>query len=199
MLNFSVASERNREPILAILRQLLRHGERVLEIGSGSGQHSIHFCRAMPYVTWQTSELDNNLTALETNLKQAGVANINQPVALDVSWSRWPVTDLSAVYTANTLHIVSWHQVQALFEGVGRCLEPQGLLIIYGPFRYAGQYTTPSNAEFDRWLRQRDCDSGIRDFEAVQLLAERQGLELLADYAMPANNQLLVWQRVPEK
>ncbi|WP_432474438.1 DUF938 domain-containing protein [Amphritea sp. HPY] len=196
MLNYSVASERNQEVILAILRQLLRVDEQVLEIGSGSGQHSIHFCRALPDITWNPSELENNLVALAANLKQAGIANINRPLALDVSWSHWPVTDLSAVYTANTLHIVSWQQVEALFEGVGRCLKSQGLLIIYGPFRYAGQFTTPSNAEFDRWLRLQDSASGIRDFEAVQRLAERQGLVLLADHAMPANNQLLVWERV---
>lgn len=194
MLNYSVASERNQDAILAILRKLLRDNEQVLEIGSGSGQHSIHFCRALPHITWNPSELDNNLIALATNLQQAGVANINKPLALDVSWSHWPVTDLSAVYTANTLHIVSWQQVEALFEGIGRCLKPQGLLIIYGPFRYTNQFTTPSNAEFDHWLRQRDSASGIRDFEAVQWLAERQGLTLLADYAMPANNQLLVWE-----
>lgn len=122
MLNFSVASERNQESILAILRQLLRDDEQVLEIGSGSGQHSIHFCRALPHITWNPSELDNNLTALATNLQQAGVANINKPLALDVSWSQWPVTDLSAVYTANTLHIVSWQQVEALLKALGVAL-----------------------------------------------------------------------------
>lgn len=196
MLNYSVASERNKEPILAVLEKLLHPGDRLLEIGSGSGQHAMHFCHVLPEIQWYPTELDMNLAALESNLLQAAIPNIQSPKALDVSWPEWPGDIVSAVYTANTLHIMSWRLVELFFKGVGRCLRSGGLLITYGPFCYAGEFTSDSNAEFDLWLKQRDPDSGIRDIEAIKLIAAEEGLELESDFSMPANNQLLVWRRI---
>lgn len=195
LLNYSTACERNQQPILQRLRPLLRPGERLLEVGSGSGQHALHFCAALPAIVWQPTEQAVHLAALQHNLRQYQGSNILPPRALDVDWPDWPVADVSAVYTANTLHIVSWAQVESFFRGVGACLERDGLLIIYGPFCYAGEFTAPSNAQFDQWLKQRDPLSGIRDIEQVARLAVQEQLVLMHDYAMPANNQLLVWQK----
>ncbi len=196
-LNFSEACARNQAAILARLAPLLNQSQRVLEIGSGSGQHAVHFCQALSHLRWQPTDLSANLPALNANLLHFGSENIQTAAMLDVNVDDWPGTGYDAVYTANTLHIIAWGEVMALFRGAGRVLEPGGLLCVYGPFRYAGQYTSASNAEFDRWLGLRDPHSGIRDFEALDLLATQQGLTLEHDWAMPANNQLLVWRRLP--
>ncbi|MEH6576139.1 MAG: DUF938 domain-containing protein [Amphritea sp.] len=195
LLNYSLASERNQSPVLEVLAQTLRPGERVLEVGSGSGQHALHFCTALPSIEWQPTELAINLDALRSNLLRYGSNNIHSPCELDVDWPNWPVESVSAVYTANTLHIISWAQVESFFQGVGACLESGGLLIIYGPFRYNEQFTSPSNAQFDQWLKQRDPVSGIRDIEQIERQAAAQCIELLKDCQMPANNQLLVCQK----
>ncbi|MBY4675879.1 DUF938 domain-containing protein [Marinobacterium arenosum] len=196
MLNFSEASERNKGPILAILSQALSGPQRVLEIGSGSGQHAHHFTEALPQLYWQCTELDENLAALQHNLAAIGSPALAEPVGLDVRAEHWPLAGpFDVVYSANTLHIMGWPEVEQFFAGVGRVLAADGLLLVYGPFRYGGDYTSPSNAQFDRWLQKRDPRSGIRDFEAVDALAREIGLSLIADHAMPANNQLLIWQR----
>jgi SAM-dependent methyltransferase len=197
-LPFSEACERNKGPILDVLQRWL--GQRaglVLEIGAGTGQHAVHFARNLPHLSWQPTERLESLASLTTRIEVEGSCNLLAPLELDVEQATWPcVADsVDAVYTANTLHIVSWPQVQALFRGVGRVLRDDGLLIVYGPFRYGGQFTSHSNAVFDEALRSRDPLSGIRDFEAVDALAAGQGLRLVEDCAMPANNQALVWRR----
>jgi SAM-dependent methyltransferase len=199
-LPFSEACERNKGPILEVLRKWL--GETtglVLEIGSGTGQHAVHFARQLPQLIWQPTDQAEHLADLTTRVGVEGPCNLLAPLELDVTQHAWPCdTDsIDAVFSANTLHILSWPQVQALFRGVGRCLRPDGLLIVYGPFRYGGQYTSHSNHAFDDALRRRDPASGIRDFEAVDTLATAQGLSLCDDVGMPANNQTLVWRKAP--
>ena len=191
---FSQACENNNVPILEVLRSALTDARSVLEIGSGSGQHAVFFAREMPWLSWQCSDLDCHLAGISSWIGEAGLINCPHPLALDVSQPYWP-QGYDAVFTANTLHIMSWPLVGKFFEGVGRLLPTAGRLCIYGPFNYSGEYTSDSNARFDQWLRQRDPLSGIRDFEALQELAENQGLSLLADHAMPANNRLLVFIR----
>ena len=197
-LPFSEACERNKGPILEVLQRWLRNqAGMVLEIGAGTGQHAVHFARNLPRMSWQPTERLESLAALAARVEVEGSSNLLAPAELDVEQGAWPcdAESVDAVYTANTLHIVSWPQVQALFRGVDRILRDDGLLVVYGPFRYGGQFTSHSNAVFDAALRARDPLSGIRDFEAVDSLAVAQGLRLVEDCAMPANNQTLVWRR----
>lgn len=194
-LPFSEACERNKGPILAILSGALAGRRRVLEVGAGTGQHAVHFARHLPDVDWQPTDRAANLAALAARIAAEGPPNLRAPLALDVTQADWPCNVCDAVYTANTLHIMGWPEVEAFFRGVGRVLAVGGVLAIYGPFRYAGHFTSESNVAFDLSLRGRDPASGIRDFEDVNRLAAEQGLELLADQAMPANNQFLLWRR----
>jgi hypothetical protein len=201
-LPFSEACERNKAPILERLASLLVDGHHVLEIGAGTGQHAVHFARALPGVTWQPTDRAEYLPGLVARIRAEGSSNLLPPLELDVNWSRWPaIADVNAAYTANTMHIMSWPEVQATFAGLGRVFAGSvhrpaaGLLIVYGPFRYGGHYTSDSNAAFDASLRERDPSSGIRDFEAVDALAAGIGFELLADLRLPANNQFLVWRQ----
>jgi SAM-dependent methyltransferase len=194
MLPFSEACERNKEPILAVLREAFADRRRVVEIGAGTGQHAVHFARHLPQVAWQPTDRVEWLEGLAARVTAEGPPNLLPPVELDVLREPWPALRGDAVFSANTLHIMSWPAVEALFAGLGRILEPGGVLAVYGPFRYRGAFTTVSNAEFDAMLRERDAASGVRDFEAVDALAGAAGLALQADHPMPANNQLLVWR-----
>src|SRR5882724_4860783 len=198
-MQFSVseAADRNKGPILGILAKELTHTRRVLEIGSGTGQHALYFAAHLPHISWQPSDTGEYLPELRERLRQEGGTNLRAVIELDVRANPWPIDaaggPIDGVFSANTLHIMSWSSVQDFFRGVGRVLGNPGVLCIYGPFRYRGRYTSDSNATFDDYLRNRDPDSGIRDFEAVDELARQQCLVLAADHAMPANNQLLVW------
>jgi SAM-dependent methyltransferase len=197
-LPFSEACERNKGPVLDVLQRWLGgQAGVVLEIGAGTGQHAVHFARHLPQLSWQPTERLEHLAALTARIEVEGSSNLLAPLELDVEQGTWPcdADSVDAVYTANTLHIASWPQVQALFRGVGRVLRDDGLLIVYGPFRYGGQFTSHSNSMFDAALRTRDPLSGIRDFESVDALAAAQGMRLVEDCAMPANNQTLVWRR----
>jgi SAM-dependent methyltransferase len=191
------ACDRNREPILAVLREHFADRSRVLEIASGTGQHAVHFAAAMPWLTWQASDMADNLPGIRAWLDEAGLPNTLPPLVLDALQSPWPAIDADAVFTANSLHIMGVDAVEALFRGVGRVLAgaPGGTFVAYGPFNYAGAYTSDSNRDFDAWLKARDPRSGIRDFEAVDALAVDAGLRLAADVAMPANNRCLAWRR----
>jgi SAM-dependent methyltransferase len=194
MLPFSEACERNKDPILAVLLEAFADCSRVVEIGAGTGQHAVHFAHHLPHLEWQPTDRAEWLEGLAARVAAEGPPNLIAPVELDVLRQPWPPLRGDAVFSANTLHIMSWPAVEALFAGLGRVLEPDGVLAVYGPFRYRGAFTTPSNAEFDAMLRERDPASGVRDFEAVNALAEAGGLTLQADYPMPANNQLLLWR-----
>jgi len=191
----SEACERNKEPIRKILAQAFAHSRKVLEIGSGTGQHAVHFAAHFPHLVWQPSDTGEYLTGLRERIAHEGTPNLLAPLEIDVRELPWKVEPVDALFTANTLHIMSWSSVRALFHGLGVILAAPAVLCIYGPFRYGGQYTSPSNAQFDRYLQARDPDSGIRNFEDVNSLASEQGFLLSADHAMPANNQLLVWQK----
>jgi len=189
----SEACERNKGPILAILKNLLAAPGLALEIGAGTGQHAVHFARHLPHLEWLPTDRSEWLDTLRERVRREGPSNLRAPIELDVNSNGWPIESADAVYSANTLHIMAWPEVEAFFGGVGRTLAPRGRLAVYGPFRFEGNYTSASNAEFDAYLRRRDAASGIRDFEAADALAAAVGLQLAANHAMPANNQLLVW------
>lgn len=191
---FSPSCERNREPILAVLRQHFADRRSVLEIGSGTGQHAVHFAAAMPWLRWQCSDVAENLPGIRLWLDEAVLANTPAPIELDVRGA-WPVQHFDAVFSANSLHIMGWTDVQAFFAGIDGILQDDATLVVYGPFNYGGEYSSDSNREFDRWLKARDPRSAIRDFEAVDALARGIGLALVADVAMPANNRVLAWRR----
>jgi SAM-dependent methyltransferase len=197
MLPLSAASERNKEPILEVLRSRFAGRTQVLEVGSGTGQHAVHFARALTHLTWHPTEQLVYLADLTERVKQEGPHNLRAPTLLDVRQAVWPLRSVDAMFTANTLHIMSWPEVTALFRGSGSVLAPEGVLCIYGPFRYAGRYTSDSNQEFDQMLQERDPQSGLRDLQAVTALAHQYGLRLDADHDLPANNRLVVFIKEP--
>ena len=193
MKKSSPSCERNKEPILGVLREILCVPGLVLEIGSGSGQHAVHFARGLPHVEWQPTDVDDNLPGISAWRNEAGLVNLREPLALDVFSDRWPVAAAQAMVCINTIHIVSWEAVGKLFAGAGRLILPGGVMYVYGPYRYAGRPLEPSNEEFDRWLKARDAAAGVRLFEDVNRLAEQNGLTLAGDRAMPANNRSIWW------
>jgi hypothetical protein len=191
----SQATERNREPILGVLRrELPAHGE-LPEVGSGGGEHASYFAAHLPQLGWQPSEVAALVPQLAARRGDPPPANLRPPLALDVRDLPWPVSPVDAVFSANTLHIMSWEAVEDFFRGVGGVLAGGGVLCVYGPFNYGGRFTSDSNEKFDAFLRARDPHSGIRDFEALERLAAAQQLTCTADHAMPANNRTLVWRR----
>ncbi len=192
---FSQACENNKQVILDVICNEFPAGSKVLEIGSLTAQHITHFAAAMPAVHWQPSDLPENLATVQAGLADNLLANIAEPLALDVSKQPWPVTQVDGIFSANTLHIMPYAHVEQFFRGVQRTLRSGGVLCVYGPFKYHSEFTTPSNARFDEWLKQRNPLSGVRDYEQVDVWARQCGLQLRADHAMPANNQLLVWKR----
>jgi cyclopropane fatty-acyl-phospholipid synthase-like methyltransferase len=194
---FAESCEQNKRPILTVLRQLLQERSRLLEIGSGTGQHAVCFAAALPQLTWQTSDRQENHPGIHAWLDAEGPHNARSPLALDVLHRPWPLPPASvdAVFSANTAHIMGWDGVEAMYAGVGEVLAEGGLFILYGPFNYRGRYTTEGNARFDVWLKSRDPQSGIRDFEALVELAQLNGMRLHRDFAMPANNRMVVWRK----
>ncbi len=201
---FSQACERNRDPILDVLRMHFADRKHVLEIGSGTGQHAVHFAAAMPWLTWQCSDRTDNVPGIRQWLDESGLPNTPPVIELDVATfaatdERAALACVDAVFSANTLHIMSWLDVEACFGVVATVLEKRdtasGLLAVYGPFNYGGAHTSESNRNFDDWLKARDPQSGIRDFEAVDMLARGIGLQLIDDIVMPANNRCVVWRK----
>lgn len=192
MLPFSQACENNKGPILAVLRKHLNSASSLLEIGAGTGQHAEFLAAHFPGLTWQAADVPASLPVLRPRIAHSGLP---EPIALDVNAADWTCGSYNAIFSANVLHIVGPESVENFFRGIGPHLNPDGLLLVYGPFRYNNAYTSESNAHFDHWLKQRDPVSGIRDFEWVNSLAERAGLTLVEDNPMPANNQMLVWRK----
>ncbi len=192
----SAACERNREPILAVLRKHFADRRHVLEIGSGTGQHAVHVAAALPHLVWQTSDVAQNHAGIRAWLDETGLPNTPAPLALDVN-GPWPAQRFDAIFSANTLHIMSWAEVQALFAKLPGVMTPDARLVVYGPFNYGGRFTSQSNAQFEQTLKGWGAHMGIRDFEAVDALAQGIGLRLQADHAMPANNRCLVWEMPP--
>jgi len=190
---FAPACERNKEPILAVLREWFRDRRSVLEIGSGTGQHAVHFAAALPHLRWQASDREGNLPGIRAWLAEAALPNTPPPLAFDVRHA-WPDCRFDAVFSANTLHIMGWDDVVRLFAGLPGVIEADATLAIYGPFNSGGRYTSDSNAAFDARLKAEDPRQGLRDVEAVAALAGQAGFALVEDRAMPANNRALLFR-----
>jgi SAM-dependent methyltransferase len=195
MKDFAPACERNKVPILKILRQILDPDSLVLEIGSGTGQHAGYFACHLPQIRWQPSDLPDRLDSISSYRNDLGLANFLKPVGLDLLQPLWPIGHADAVVCINTIHIVPWRGVENLMLGVATLLPMGGLFYVYGPYRYSHRPLEPSNEEFDRWLRARDQQSGVRDFDAVDDLARQHGLTLVDDRPMPANNRSIWWTK----
>jgi SAM-dependent methyltransferase len=194
---YAPSAERNRGPLLEALRPRLASSRRVLEVGSGTGQHAVHFAPALPHLCWQTSERPTELPGLRLWLDEAACPNTPAPLALDVLWPDWPeraggpVHD--AVFSANTLHIMSWVAVEAWVRSLPRVLAPGGQVLVYGPFLEEEVPTTESNLRFDAELRALAPAMGLRRLQAVDGLMADAGLQRLERVAMPANNLLVRW------
>lgn len=189
------AAERNRDPIMAVLADELTGSEQVLEIGSGTGQHAVHFARNMPGLFWQTSDLLPNHAGIEAWIEYSGCANVAPPIELDVAVPPTIGRTYDAVYAANTAHIMSESEVESMFRVVGCALRAGGCFFLYGPFKVDGRFSTESNERFDRALREQDAAMGIRDLDVLDGLAKSEGLDRIRTYGMPANNLLVVWRK----
>lgn len=198
-LPFSQACENNKQPILEVLQKELQDYTHVLEVGSGTGQHSVYFAPRLPHLQWQTSDVLDNHPAIQAWHDNYSAVNLHAPLAFDLMTDSIPTSKINqsfdAVFTANTLHIIAWYLVERLFELVGEALPLDGKLIVYGPFNEHGRYTSASNQSFDLSLRQRDPNSGIRHKEDVVALAKKHDLTLKNEYQLPANNQILVFKK----
>ena len=187
-------SERNKKPILEVLRGILPEKGTVLEVGSGSGQHAAFFSQHLPGLDWLPSDIDDeNIESIRTWRAESKRRNLLEPIRLDVVSDPWPVDLVDVVFNANMVHIAPWDCCLGLLTGARRHLAQYGLLIMYGPFRIGGEHTAESNQDFDADLRARDPSWGIRDLEAIRDAA--LGLELEDRFEMPANNQTLVFRR----
>jgi hypothetical protein len=193
----SPAAERNKQPILDVLLRVLPAEGTVLEIASGTGQHVVHFARALPQLIWQPSEPDAELRdTIRERLDSEGLQNVRAPLALDVLVDVWPITSADAVLCSNMIHIAPWSATEGLVRHASRLLASGAPLILYGPFKRRGRRTAPSNEAFDASLRARDPAWGVRDLDEVTALAQRHGFELAEVVEMPANNLTVVLRRV---
>ena len=191
------AASRNTEPILGVLRESIPGPARVLEIGSGTGQHAAHFAAALPHLDWQPSDRDDDhFESIRAWAAETGVADPRTPILLDVTGDAWPAGPFDAVFAANVIHIAPWEVCEALLRGAAECLRPGGRLLLYGPFKIEGRHTAPSNDSFDEDLRARDPRFGVRDLERVAAEAATRGLAFEERVAMPANNQIAVFRRI---
>lgn len=195
MKPFAESSEQNKTPIFDVLKQYFKNTKTVLEIGSGTGQHAVFFAEQFSGLNWIASDQADYHEGINMWLEECNLQNIEGPLLLDVNQKDWPLKQTDAVFSANTVHIMGWHSVENMFAGIGRVLTQGGVFCLYGPFNYNGQFSSESNARFDLWLKDRDPDSGVRDFEALQILAEKAGLTFVCDHEMPANNRMLVWKK----
>lgn len=200
-LPFSQACENNKRPILAVLQRELQDARHVLEVGSGTGQHSVYFAPQLAHLKWQTSDVSANHDIIKAWQDAYPAPNLYPPLVFDLAQNVLPLNpDINepydAVFTANTLHIIDWSLVKNLVALTSKALPVHGKLIIYGPFNVQGDYTSAGNRQFDAMLRQRNSGSGIRDLEAITELAKTHQLRLKSNHNMPANNQLLVFEKV---
>ncbi len=195
-LPFSQASENNKTAILEVLTRHLGDKDTLLEIAGGTGQHAVYFANLFTFLAWQSSDIPSNVDCLNRRIVLAELDNLPPAISLDVNDKPWNCSSYDVIFTANSLHIMSADSVESFFSNVAGHINANGLLCVYGPFKYGGEFTTESNANFDLWLKERDPVSGVRDFEWVNVLAESAGLRLLEDNVMPANNQLLIWQKL---
>lgn len=193
----SPSVERNREPILSVLQEYGNLEGRLLEIGSGTGEHAIFFGEKFPKLHWVTSDIPENHGGIKTWLQEVKLPNVHGPEKLVIGVDDFPKGSFDYVFTANTLHIMSWKEDKSLFKLLGKRLREGSVVFFYGPFNYDGRYTSDSNEKFDGWLKSRNEKSGIRNFEDVLASMEKFGFKLLKDHEMPANNRILVFERLP--
>ena len=192
----SPSAERNRAPISEVLSQVLPERGVVLEISSGTGQHVVHFARAMPNLIWQPSERDDDcLRSIVAWLAVEQLPNVRPPLHLDVSASPWPITSAAALVCINMIHIAPWSAAQALFRGGEGLLSGGGVVCLYGPFRRQGRHTSPSNEAFDELLRRQDPDWGVRDLDEVARLADTARFDLFQTHEMPSNNLTVFFRK----
>ncbi len=196
---FAAASEENKAPILAVIAPSFTQATRVIEIGSGTGQHAVYFAARMPHLHWQCSDRLEYLPGIRQWVAEAGLANLPAPLMLDVASKQdWPTGPYDAAFSANTAHIMSLPEVEAMFHGIGQVLQPGGCFALYGPFSCDGRHNSPSNAFFDQQLRARDPASGVRDIRDLERFAAQAHLKLEEDHPMPVNNRTLIWRRGDE-
>ena len=194
VIPFSSACERNKLPILTVLKEVLPARGKILEIGSCTGQHLVFFAPHFPGLHWQPSDREENLDGLTARLELEASENVRRPLTLDVL-KTWPTQKFDAVYSANTAHIMSWDAVCAMFAGLEKLLIPGGPMCLYGPFNLHGRFSAESNRQFDRDLRERSPEMGLRDVDALESLALSHQMKLVKKYPLPANNELLVFIR----
>jgi hypothetical protein len=193
---FFAAAERNKGPILQVLERVLPARGVVLEIASGTGQHVVHFARALPGLTWQPSDPDAELReSIALRVQAEQLSNVNRPIDLDVARLPWPLQAADALVCINMVHVAPWSATLALFEGAKAVLPEGRCGVLYGPYRRDGRHTSPGNAQFDADLRAHDPEWGVRDLEAVSDVAGGAGLDLAEVIQMPANNLSLVFVR----
>jgi len=194
-LAFSQAAENNKEAIAAVLKRWLVGKRSVLEVGSGTGQHAVYFAELFPDVTWQSADQLSYHPTINARIQQSGLVNVLPPLALEAETFDWKSVTADLVFTANTAHIMPWEAVVASFKGISAVLNANGVLLWYGPFNFEGTFTSPSNANFDQYLKAQAPHMGIRDCEAMQHIAHQNGLTWVESIAMPANNQILVFNK----
>jgi SAM-dependent methyltransferase len=198
MKRHAQATERNREPLLAVLRDVLPASGTVLEVASGTGQHAVFFARAFPGLTWQPTDLEpESLQSIAAWRDEEALPNLLPPLPLDASSDAWPVSSADVILNVNMIHISPWACCQGLMRGAGRVLPPGGCLIMYGPYFVEGRETAPSNLAFDATLRGRNEAWGVRQLGAVTAEAARHGLERERVVDMPSNNLTLVFRKQP--
>jgi cyclopropane fatty-acyl-phospholipid synthase-like methyltransferase len=195
-MQYSPACERNRDPILEQLKPRLSSARKILEIGSGTGQHAAYFGQFLPHLIWQTSDRVENHASISAWVEHSGVNNVLLPIELDVAQSNWPEQKFDATFTANTCHIMSWSDVEKMFQGVSQVLTKTGCFFIYGPFNYDGQFSSSSNQAFDASLKLTAPHRGIRDMTDMRQLAQANQFKLSEDITMPANNRLLIFTKI---
>lgn len=190
---YAAACDENKDAILEVIKPLFIEKQLILEIGSGTGQHAVYFAEHMPHLIWQTSDVKPRHQGISQWLADAKLDNLKPPLELDVRKTHWQQCQPDAIFSANTVHMMSLDAVGAFFHGVGQCLQTGGAFVLYGAFNYEGQYTSASNLEFDQWLQSLNPAFGVRDFELLNQLANASSLQLENDFEMPANNRILHW------
>jgi cyclopropane fatty-acyl-phospholipid synthase-like methyltransferase len=195
MKPFAESCAQNQQVILDVLLDEFANAQHVLEIGSGTGQHAVFFASALPHLIWQTSDVHDNHPGIHAWITDEGPDNVRAPLALNVETDLWPETNFDAIFSANTVHIMGWPEVEKMFAGISNVLETGGRFCLYGPFNVDGKFTSESNAKFEQWLKSRDPKSGIRDQAELDTLANKAGMARVATHVMPANNNILVWEK----
>lgn len=192
---FAPACERNKQAILEVIQPLLLNKKALLEVGSGTGQHAVHIAKALPNLTWQTADLNENHAGINAWIADSYLTNVLSPITFDAALTKLPKASYDCVYTANTFHIMSWENVCRAIEQIGLTLIDEGVLIVYGPFKFSQQFTSTSDNKFDQQLREEAPHMGIRDYEAIIDVCEKCDIAPSQVIPMPANNFILTFSK----